>query len=156
MTHHLPRRRSALLAAPLLFALSGASFAADVPAWLDEAVKGETASMTTLRHDLHAHPELGNQEVRTQKVIADFLKAAGVDEVVVGWKDAPTAVVGVLNPGKGNAVGLRADIDALPIKERTGLPFESKARGTYWAESGRHRACSGCRGCSSGHLLSPA
>lgn len=134
MTHHLPRRRSALLAAPLLFALSGASFAADVPAWLDEAVKAETTSMTTLRHDLHAHPELGNQEVRTQKVIADFLKAAGVDEVVVGWKDAPTAVVGVLNPGKGNAVGLRADIDALPIKERTGLPFESKARGTYWGK----------------------
>lgn len=101
---------------------------------MNDAVKAETAAMTALRHDLHAHPELGNQEVRTQKVIADFLKAAGVDEVVVGWKDAPTAVIGILNPKKGNAVGLRADIDALPITERTGLPFASKARGVFWGK----------------------
>lgn len=124
--------RHAALPLTLCF-VSLASFAG-VPAWLDDAVKAETAQTISLRHDLHAHPELGNQETRTQKVIADYLKKVGVDEVVVGWKDAPTAVIGVLNPKKGNAVGLRADIDALPIKERTGLAFESKARGVYWGK----------------------
>lgn len=57
------------------------------------------------------------------------LKEFGVDEVLVGYKNSPTAVIGVINPKKGNAIGLRADIDALPIKENTGLAFESKAKG---------------------------
>ncbi len=125
----LPRLAAALLssfAAGALFAAEAAS-----PAWLDAAVKAAEPALTELRHDLHQHPELGNQEFKTQARIVEALKAAGI-ETVTGWKNAPTAVIGILNPEKGDTVALRADIDALPIRENTGLPYASKAKGTYW------------------------
>ena len=114
--------------------LAGAAFAQTPPAWLDDAVKASEAELTALRHELHQMPELGNQETKTQARIIEILKAAGI-EVVTGWKNAPTAVVGVLNPEKGDTVALRADIDALPIRENTGLPYASQAKGTYWGKT---------------------
>ena len=123
--------KTRLASALALLTLAGGALAA-APAWLDDAVSAEAEATTTMRHELHAMPELGNQEKKTQAYIADVLRRAGVDEVHVGWKGAPTAVIGVLNPGKGRAVGLRADIDALPIKERTGLPYASQAKGVMW------------------------
>ncbi|MET8000811.1 amidohydrolase [Nonomuraea glycinis] len=74
--------------------------------------------------DLHAHPELGHQEQRTSARVADRLRAWGyeVHEHVGG-----TGVVGVLANGAGQAVLFRADMDALPIEERTGLPYASAA-----------------------------
>lgn len=123
--------KTRLASALALLTLAGGALAA-APDWLNEAVSAETEATVTMRHELHAMPELGNQEKKTQAYIADVLRRAGVDEVHVGWKDAPTAVIGVLNPGKGHAVGLRADIDALPIKERTGLPYASQAKGVMW------------------------
>ena len=83
--------------------------------------------------DLHAHPELGFREVRTAGVVAKALRAAGVDEVHEGI--GGTGVVAIIKgKGKGNrSVGLRADMDALPIQEITGLPYASKNDGVMHA-----------------------
>lgn len=81
--------------------------------------------------DIHQHPELGNQEVRTAGLVAEHLRRLGFDSVRT--QVARTGVVGVLRgrgSGKG-VVALRADMDALPIAERTGLPYASKAKGLY-------------------------
>jgi hippurate hydrolase len=83
------------------------------------------------RHDLHAHPETAFEEHRTSAFIAEKLRAFGLD-VHTGL--AGTGVVGVLRCGEGATVGLRADIDALPIMEATGLPYAS-------VHSGRMHAC---------------
>src|ERR1700693_3770181 len=77
--------------------------------------------------DLHAHPELSMQERRTSKLAAGWLRKHGyeVTEGVGG-----TGVVGLLHNGDGPTVLLRADMDALPIKESTDLPYTSNASGT--------------------------
>ena len=81
------------------------------------------------RRDFHQHPELGNSETRTAGIIAAHLKSLGI-EVKTGV--AKTGVVGVLKGGKpGPVVALRADMDALPVTERTPLPFASKVKATY-------------------------
>jgi hippurate hydrolase len=77
--------------------------------------------------DIHAHPELSMQETRTAGIAADHLKAAGF-EVTSGV--GKTGVVGILRNGDGPTVMLRADMDALPIKEATGLPYASNITGT--------------------------
>ncbi|MDO4937491.1 MAG: M20/M25/M40 family metallo-hydrolase, partial [Sutterellaceae bacterium] len=110
------------------------ALAGSQPAWFDQAVESHYPEMVEMRHKLHQMPELGNQEYKTQEVIYEFLKKAGVDKVIKGYKGSPTAVIGVLNPTKGDTVGLRADIDGLPIKENTGLPYESKAKGQMWGK----------------------
>src|SRR3954454_2634253 len=74
--------------------------------------------------DMHAHPELSLQEDRTAGIAADRLRAAGYD-VTTGV--GRTGVVGLLRNGDGPIVMLRADMDALPIQEDTGLPYASKA-----------------------------
>ena len=81
------------------------------------------------RRDFHQNPELGNREFKTAEKIATHLRALGI-EVQTGV--AKTGVVGILKGGKpGPVVALRADIDALPIKERVAIPFASKAEGEY-------------------------
>jgi amidohydrolase len=81
------------------------------------------------RRDFHQHPELGNREVRTSKIVADHLRALGY-EVRTGV--AKTGVVGVLRGGKpGPVVALRSDMDALPVTEQLDLPFKSTARADY-------------------------
>lgn len=130
MTTKFPMK--ALCAASLALLSAGLMAA---PVWLDGAVSDEAANTVEMRRHLHAAPELGNQEKQTQAYIVEKLKAFGVDEVVTGFANAPTAVVGVINPKKSDAVGLRADIDALPIKENTGLAFESKAKGLMWGKT---------------------
>lgn len=88
--------------------------------------------LTAWRRDLHEHPELGFQEVRTSAVVAAKLREFGVDEVVTGI--AQTGVVGVIRGRKpGGAIGMRADMDALPILEDTGLPYASKTPGVMHA-----------------------
>ena len=90
------------------------------------------ADMTAWRRDLHANPEIGLQETRTSGVIADLLRGFGVDEVHTGM--AQTGVVGVIyGSTPGEAIGLRADIDALPILEETGKPYASKNPGVMHA-----------------------
>ena len=89
--------------------------------------------MTDWRRDIHAHPELAFQETRTAALVAEKLKAFGVDEIHTGI--AKTGVVGVIRgsePGAG-AIGLRADMDALPILEETGKPYASTTPGVMHA-----------------------
>ncbi|HET9019139.1 MAG TPA: M20 aminoacylase family protein [Acetobacteraceae bacterium] len=88
--------------------------------------------MTAWRRDFHEHPELGFEEHRTSAKVAEYLRSFGVDEVVTGI--AKTGVVGVIRGRDGDrAVGLRADMDALPILEDTGLPHASKTPGVMHA-----------------------
>jgi amidohydrolase len=92
------------------------------------------------RRDIHQNPELGNREFRTAKLVADHLRALGV-EVQTGV--AHTGVVGVLRGAKpGPVVALRADMDALPVTEEVDVHFASKVR-TQWAgkETGVMHAC---------------
>ena len=90
--------------------------------------------MTAWRRDLHAHPELSLQEVRTSGVVQAKLREFGVDEVITGL--ARTGVVGVIRGrggDSGRAIGLRADMDALPIEEATGLDYASRNPGVMHA-----------------------
>lgn len=88
--------------------------------------------MTAWRRHLHAHPELAYEEVETARFVAEKLRAFGVDEVHEGI--AKTGVVGVIRGrGPGPAIGLRADMDALPIEERTNKPWASKVPGKMHA-----------------------
>jgi hippurate hydrolase len=90
--------------------------------------------MTAWRRDLHAHPELSLQEVRTSGVVQQRLREFGVDEVITGL--ARTGVVGVIRGRGGDstrAIGLRADMDALPIEEATGLDYASRNPGVMHA-----------------------
>ena len=90
------------------------------------------AEMTAWRRDLHRHPELALQETRTSRVVQDLLRGFGVDEVHAGL--ARTGVVGVIRGrDAGGAVGLRADMDALPIHEETGLDHASATPGVMHA-----------------------
>ena len=86
--------------------------------------------MVAWRQDLHAHPELAFAEVRTGDLVARELAACGF-EVHRGL--GRTGVVGTLRRGEGPAVGLRADMDALPIQEATGLPHASRTPGVMHA-----------------------
>ncbi|WP_373946385.1 M20 aminoacylase family protein [Paracoccus marcusii] len=90
--------------------------------------------LTAIFRDLHAHPEIGMEEVRTSAVVAAKLREWGVDEVHEGV--GRTGVVGIVHGrGQGNRrIGLRADMDALPIHEATGLPHAS-------TQAGRMHAC---------------
>ena len=87
------------------------------------------SKVITWRRDFHQNPELGNREFKTSEKIAAHLRSLGI-EVQTGV--GKTGVVGVLKGGKpGPVVALRADIDALPVKERANIPFASKAEGEY-------------------------
>lgn len=92
------------------------------------------------RRDFHEHPELGNQEIRTAAIITKHLQALGM-QVKTGV--AHTGVVGILKGGKpGPVVALRADMDGLPVVERTPLPFASKVKVQYnGKETGVMHAC---------------
>src|SRR5690348_9332250 len=76
--------------------------------------------LEALYKDIHSHPELSMQETRTAGIAAERLRAAGY-EVTTGV--GKTGVVGLLRNGDGPTVMLRADMDALPVKEDTGLPY---------------------------------
>jgi amidohydrolase len=96
--------------------------------------------LVEVRHDLHRHPELGNRETRTAALVARELRRLGL-EVRTGV--AKTGVVGVLRGGRpGRVVGVRADMDALPVTERTEVPYKSVATTTYLGrETGVSHAC---------------
>jgi len=112
-----------------LFSLFTASLTAAVPELqpaVDAKVDAEYASLEAIYKDLHQHPELQFMEVRTAGILAQELRAAGFE---VTEKVGITGVVGVLKNGPGPVVLVRADMDALPIKEATGLPYASTVVG---------------------------
>ena len=111
---------------------------------IDRAAAAIEPQLIAWRRDLHQHPELGNREFRTAGVVAEHLRALGLDEVQTGV--AHTGVVGLLKGTKagppGPVVALRADMDALPVSEEVDLPFASKARARWNGEDcGVMHAC---------------
>jgi len=106
------------------------AFTATAAGDLGKAALAVNDQVIKWRHDLHRHPELSNRETRTAGLVADHLRALGFDEVQTGI--AHTGVVGTLKGGKpGPVVALRADMDALPVTERTGLPYASTVTTEY-------------------------
>jgi amidohydrolase len=95
-----------------------------------DRIEGYAEELTAIRRDLHAHPEIGFEEVRTSGIVADKLTQWGI-EVHRGL--GGTGVVGVLK-GKGSGgkrIGLRADMDALPMEENTNLKWRSTIPGRF-------------------------
>ena len=101
----------------------------------DDAIRAATEKLTPrlveTRRDIHMHPELGNRETRTGALVAERLRALGIE---VRHPVAHTGVVGVLKGGRpGPVVALRADLDALPIQERNDVPYKSRNDGVKHA-----------------------
>ncbi len=118
-----------------IVSLGGLSMGAaqDLPGQIEARIPAVMPKVITWRRDIHQHPELSNREVRTSKIVADHLRALGL-EVKTGV--AKTGVVGVLRGGlPGPVIALRADMDGLPVKEMVDLPFKSQARSTYNGEN---------------------
>lgn len=118
----------------LLAATAAAPVNAEDPkAGLEAALEAVEPKVIAWRRDIHEHPELSNREFRTAKLVAAHLESLGFDQVETGI--AHTGVVGTLKGGKpGPVIALRADMDGLPVKEQTGLPFASEAKGEYNGE----------------------
>jgi amidohydrolase len=123
--HRHPLQGACLLALATLFAPSAA--AADAPAFA--ALEQAQPKLVQWRRDIHQHPELGEQETRTAKLVAGHLRSLGL---TVRTGVGKTGVVAVLKGAKpGPRIALRADMDALPVTEQTGLPFASKVKADY-------------------------
>ena len=96
-----------------------------------EKIRADHAELTAIRQDFHAHPELGMTEHRTAEIVARKLESWGIE---VHRGIGGTGVVGVLRNGHGNrAIGLRADMDALPIEELNDVPYKSGTKGVMHA-----------------------
>jgi amidohydrolase len=95
-----------------------------------ERIQDFSAELVEIRHDIHAHPEIGFEEVRTSGLVAEKLAAWGIETHRGIGK---TGVVGVLTgkTGAGRTIGLRADMDALPMEEATNLPYRSTIPGRF-------------------------
>jgi amidohydrolase len=133
--------RVPLAAVALALAVSAGPLRAEITeTQLDQAARSLTPQLITWRRDFHQHPELGNSEIRTAKIVAEHLKSLGID---VRTGVAHTGVVGVLKGGKpGPVVALRADMDALPVTEQVDLPFKSTVTSEYRGEKvGVMHAC---------------
>ena len=107
---------------------------------LDTALNAVDSKVIAWRRDFHQHPELSNREVRTAKIVAEHLRKLGL---AVETGIAHTGVVGLLKTGQpGPTIALRADMDALPVVERTDVPFRSTAKSNYRGEEvGVMHAC---------------
>lgn len=128
-----------LLTLPLLVG-AVSSLAAQSDAEIRAAVDKVAPRMIEVRHDIHQHPELGNRETRTADLVAKELTRLGF-EVRTGV--AHTGVIGILRGGKpGPVVALRADMDALPVTEKSEFPFKSVVTTNYLGrETGVSHAC---------------
>ena len=112
-------------------ALAAAAAVATPDAEIKAAAEAMTPALVATRRDLHMHPELSNREERTGKLIAERLKALGLE---VRHPVARTGVVGVLRGGRpGPVIGVRADMDGLPIQEKGEAPYKSKNPGVMHA-----------------------
>ncbi len=112
----------------ILLLLSGTVVAQPSPTNLEQLFKEENAKVINWRRYFHEFPELGNREFNTCKKVEEALKSFGISTRII----AKTGVVGILKGGKpGPVVALRADMDGLPVEERNGLSFSSKAKSEY-------------------------
>ena len=109
--------------------LISTNLSAELKSKLDRQIEELMPKVIEWRHDIHQYPELGNREFRTSKKIEEHLVSLGIE---VETKIAYTGLVGLIKGGKpGPTIALRADMDALPVEEKTGLPYASKVRTTY-------------------------
>ncbi|HSR53937.1 MAG TPA: amidohydrolase [Acidobacteriota bacterium] len=131
----------------LLFSLAGAALSSENPPQddalgreIDSRVEALEGQVVAWRRDIHRHPELSNREFRTAAKVAEHLRSLDIE---VQTEVAHTGVVGLLRGGHpGPVVALRADMDALPVTEATGLEFASQERSTYNGEEvGVMHAC---------------
>ena len=124
----------------VFFLLLSSFTAADLKVELDSELDPLMKKVIAWRHNLHQYPELSNREYKTSKKVATHLQSLGI-EVETGI--AYTGVVGLIKGGlPGPTIALRADMDALPVEEKTGLPFASKERAKYLGQSvGVMHAC---------------
>ena len=136
MSNNTYKRALSLTWVTLAASLVPAARAAD----LEILLKTVDSKVIAWRRDIHQHPELSNREVRTAKLVAEQLRKLGL-EVETGI--ARTGVVALLRSGQpGPTIALRADLDALPVVERTEVPFRSTARSNYNGEEvGVMHAC---------------
>ncbi len=132
--------KTPLLLVPLALAGTPSARGQDLHREIDGAAARIEPRVVAWRRDIHEHPELSNRETRTAALVADQLRALGL-EVRTGV--ARTGVVAVLRGGRpGPVVALRADMDALPVTEEVALPFASQARTSYGGqEVGVMHAC---------------
>jgi len=113
---------------------------ADLRASINAAADKVESKVIAWRRDIHKNPELGNREVRTAELVAKHLQSLGME---VKTNVAKTGVVGLLKGSKpGPVVALRADMDALPVVEKTNIPFASTVKAMYnGQETGVMHAC---------------
>lgn len=117
----------------LFIACAAGAAAQDGRRDLEAAFTAVEPRVIAWRRDIHEHPELSNREFRTAKKVAEHLQSLDFDSVETGI--AHTGVVGTLKGARpGPTIALRADMDGLPVKEQTGLPFASEATGEYRGE----------------------
>lgn len=119
-----------LFAAFICAVLTSSLYAVDITKDIDDAAAKVLPQVIEWRRFIHQHPELSNREVNTAKFIEEHLRSFGNIEIRTGI--AKTGVVGILKGGQpGPVIGLRADMDALPVTERVDLPFKSTVQAEY-------------------------
>ncbi len=120
---------TATLSSPALGVAQSRTSGQITDAEIDAAIERDAPAMIELRHQVHQHPELSNREFETSKLVAERLRALGLD---VQTGIAHTGVVGVLKGTKpGPVIAVRSELDALPVTEENSLPFKSTVRSTY-------------------------
>ncbi len=132
-------RRSVLIrcAALLIAALTGNATAAEFDALavkplVQNAIDAHYAHLDALYRDIHAHPELGFHETRTASILAAQMRALGLR---VTEHVGKTGIVAMLENGPGPTILVRTELDALPMEEKTGLPYASKEKATWRGET---------------------
>ncbi|MFT5571769.1 MAG: amidohydrolase [Cryomorphaceae bacterium] len=119
-----------LLVTALTLILVEPIWAQDRSVQIEDSLARIESEVIAWRRDLHENPELSNREFKTAEKIAKHLRELNLDKISTNV--AHTGVVGILIGGlPGPVVALRADMDGLPVLEKTGLPFASKAKGQY-------------------------
>jgi amidohydrolase len=119
------KANSALLLAAFALATGGEACAADMRSVIDRGLDAQYSHIDALYKDIHSHPELGFQEERTAAKLAAEMKALGY-EVTEGV--GKTGIVAIYRNGAGPVVMVRTELDALPLEEKTGLPYASKVK----------------------------
>jgi amidohydrolase len=134
------RLLSALVPLVALVTAASVSAQSQLSAEIDRRAAEVMPKVVVWRRDVHQNPELGNRETRTSKLVADHLRALGME---VRTEVAHTGVIAILRGGRpGPVVALRADMDGLPVTEQANVPFASKVRATYnGQEVGVMHAC---------------
>lgn len=126
MNKKIPILIMAVLSLTITMRASGSAASQALEKRIPDIVRSITPSLIDVRRDIHAHPELSTKEVRTAALVAGYLAKLGL-EVRTGI--GGTGVLGILRGGKpGPVVGIRAEMDALPITEETNLDFASRVK----------------------------